>query len=91
LGRKPAGNVHWRKSTDEREGQLEQKFDVAFGTNFRISKDFQRSKQKLYLVSSLTGQGKKFKNHLLFCACTESTDLILWTFLKNIHVVIHSL
>jgi hypothetical protein len=50
-------NVHKRKLTEEREGKLEQEFEVAVGTLFRISKDFQRSKQKLYLVSSLTGQG----------------------------------
>jgi hypothetical protein len=25
-------NVHWRKSTVEREGKLEQKIDAAFGT-----------------------------------------------------------
>jgi hypothetical protein len=25
-------NVHWRKSTVEREGKPEQKFDAAFGT-----------------------------------------------------------
>ncbi len=44
------------KIDDEIEGKLEQKFEVVVGTLFRISKDFQRSKQKLCLVSSLTGQ-----------------------------------
>jgi hypothetical protein len=34
------------KSTNETEGNPEQKFDAAFGTIFRISKHFQRSKQK---------------------------------------------
>ncbi len=42
-----AMNVHWRKSTNESEGKPEQKFDVAFGTVFKISKYFQRSKQKI--------------------------------------------
>jgi hypothetical protein len=31
----------------------EQKFDAAFGTIFRISKCFQRSKQKLHIPFSL--------------------------------------
>jgi hypothetical protein len=45
--KKPAMNVHWRKSNNEREGKPELKFDVAFGTvfelfrtMFRISKSF---------------------------------------------------
>jgi hypothetical protein len=42
--------MYTREIDDEREGKLEQKYDVAFGTIFRISKGFQRSKQKLYLV-----------------------------------------
>jgi hypothetical protein len=41
-------NVHWRKSTYESEGKPEQKFDALFRTIYRISKCFQRSKQKLY-------------------------------------------
>jgi hypothetical protein len=46
-------NVHWKKSTNERKGKPEQKFDAAFGTNFRISKCLQRSKQKLQFNFSL--------------------------------------
>ncbi len=42
-----AMNVHWRKSTNESEGKPEQKFDVTFVTVFKISKSFQRSKQKI--------------------------------------------
>jgi hypothetical protein len=52
LFRKPAMNVHWRNSTNQREGLSEQKFDAAYGTIFRISKCFQRSKQKLYIYFS---------------------------------------
>ncbi len=37
--------VHWRKWNIEREGKLEQ-FDAAFGTIFRRSKCFLRSKDK---------------------------------------------
>jgi hypothetical protein len=36
-----------------REGKPEQKFDAAFGTVFRITKCFQRSKQKHYIYFSL--------------------------------------
>ncbi len=38
-----------RESTNESKGQPEQKFDAAFETIFRISKYFQRSKQKLFI------------------------------------------
>jgi len=44
---KAGTNEQWRKSTNERQGKPEQKFDVAFGTVFRISIFFQRSKLKL--------------------------------------------
>jgi hypothetical protein len=39
--------------SEESKGKPEQKFDAAFGTTFRISKCFQRSKQKLHLDFSL--------------------------------------
>jgi hypothetical protein len=39
--------IHWRKTTNEREGKPKQKYDAAFGTIFRINKYFQRSKDKL--------------------------------------------
>ncbi len=39
-------NVHWRKSTDEREGKPKQKFDATFRTILRISKFSQRRKTK---------------------------------------------
>ncbi len=41
------------KLTDESKGKPEQKFDVTFGTTFRISKYLQRSKQKLHIDFSL--------------------------------------
>jgi hypothetical protein len=41
------------KLTNESKGKPEQKFDTAFGTTFRISKCFQRSKQKLHIDFSL--------------------------------------
>jgi hypothetical protein len=51
---KSGPSVHWSKSTIEKEGKLEQKFDdAAFGTIFRIRKCFQRSNQKLYIYFSL--------------------------------------
>jgi hypothetical protein len=53
LFREPAITVHKRKSTNENEGKPEQKFDAAFGTNFRINKCFQISKQKLHNTFSL--------------------------------------
>jgi hypothetical protein len=37
------------KLTNESKRKPEQKFDAAFGTTFRISKCFQRSKQKLHI------------------------------------------
>jgi hypothetical protein len=36
------------ESTNESKGKPVQKFDAAFGTTFKISKCFQRSKQKLH-------------------------------------------
>jgi hypothetical protein len=30
-------NVHWRKSTNQREGKPGKNFDVAFGTDLRIT------------------------------------------------------
>jgi hypothetical protein len=39
--------------TNESKGKPEQKFDAAFGTTLRISKYFQRSKQKLHIDFSL--------------------------------------
>jgi hypothetical protein len=41
--------VHWKKSTNESNGKPEQKFVTAFEPILRISKCFQRSKQKLYI------------------------------------------
>ncbi len=38
-------NVHGRKLNNDSKGKL--KFDAAFGTTFRISKYFQRKKEKL--------------------------------------------
>ncbi len=73
--------VHWRKLTNENEGKPKQEFDAAFETIFRISKFFQRSKQKLCIYFP-TERGRLIvkKNS---CACTESTQLILMT-LKQI-------
>jgi hypothetical protein len=45
--------VHWKKSTNESKGKPEQKFDAAVGIIFKISKCFQRSKQKLHINFSL--------------------------------------
>jgi hypothetical protein len=62
-------NLCWRKSTNEREGKPEQKFDAAFETNFRIVKCFQRSKHAeiLHLFFSLTRQIKNVK----FIVCVQ--------------------
>ncbi len=50
LFRKPAMNEHWKKSTNENKGKPEHKFCAAFGrTLFKISKCFQRSKQKHHI------------------------------------------
>jgi hypothetical protein len=45
--------VYRRNSTSESEGKPEHKFNTANGTIFRISKCFQRSKQKLELHFSV--------------------------------------
>jgi hypothetical protein len=66
---------HGKKLTNERKGKPEQKFDAAFGTIFRISKSFQRSKQNLHINFSLELGSLKILKAI--CACTESTDLIL--------------
>jgi hypothetical protein len=76
LFRKPALNGgHRKKFTNESKGQPKQKFNAAFGTTFRISKCFQRSKQKLHVDFSLGLS--RLKNLKTICACQESTDLIL--------------
>ncbi len=60
--RKPAMNVHRKKSTNESKGKLEQKFHAAYGTIFRISKCFHRSNQKLHINFSLElGRLKNYK------------------------------
>jgi hypothetical protein len=46
-------NVHWKKFTSESKEKPEHKFDAAFGTIFRISKCFQRIRQKLCINFSL--------------------------------------
>ncbi len=45
--------VHWKKSTNGSQGKPEQKFDAAAGIILKISKCFQRSKQKLHINFSL--------------------------------------
>jgi hypothetical protein len=42
-----------KKLTNESKGKPEQKLSAAFGTTFKISKCFQRSKQKLHIAFSL--------------------------------------
>ncbi len=80
--RKPAMNVHWKKSTNESKGKPEQKFDSPYGTIFIISQCFQRSNKKLHINFSLerTRQAKTLKT---ICACIESTDLIVQASKKN--------
>jgi hypothetical protein len=65
-------NEHWRNLTNESEGKPEQKFDAAYGTILRISKCFQRSKQKLYIYF-FPSQAKSLKT---ICASSQSTDLV---------------
>jgi hypothetical protein len=64
-------NVHWKKFTNESKGKPERKFYAAFGNYFRISKLFQRSKQKVNINFSL--ELGRLKNLKTVCACTEST------------------
>ncbi len=61
-------------------------FDAASGTTFRISKFFQRRKQKLYTCILFEKEYCKFINHF---GKTESTDLILEVFKKSNHLVTH--
>ena len=42
-----------RESTNESEGKPERKCDAAHGTSCKLNKDFQRSKQHLYIYFSL--------------------------------------
>ncbi len=69
LFRKPAINVHWRKSTNESKEKPGQKFNAAYGTIFRISKWFKQQAETLHL----TNRAKSFNT---ICSCSESTDLI---------------
>jgi len=48
--------------------------DAAFGTVFRVSKYFQRSKLKLHFFVPLTREGKNLKTKR---ECTGSTELVL--------------
>ncbi len=52
----------------------EQKFDAASGTTFRISKCFQRRKQKFH--NDFSHELGKLKNLKTIGACQVSTDLI---------------
>jgi hypothetical protein len=64
-------NVHWRKSTNERQGKPKQKFVAAFGTIFKIVKE--ASKKFILSFIFLT---RLIENLITICAGTESTDLI---------------
>ncbi len=68
-------NVHRKKSTNESKGKPEQKFGAAYVTIFRISKCFQRSKQKFHIRFSL--ELEEAKNLKIIIAGTKSTDLIV--------------
>ncbi len=57
--RKPAVNVHWRKSINESKGKPEQKFNAASRTIFRTT--VVRSKQKLYINFYLKQGSLKIK------------------------------
>jgi hypothetical protein len=70
-------NVNWKKSTNESKGKPEQKFDAAFRTIVRISKQAKIS----YLFFSGTRQAINLKT---ISACTESTDLIVYALKKSI-------
>jgi hypothetical protein len=61
---------HWRKSTNESK-KTEQKFDAAFDQFFRISKCFQRSKQKLFNFFVLNEARLKIKKNKTFASAQE--------------------
>jgi hypothetical protein len=46
----PMRDEHWRKSTNDRVRKQDRSSDAAFGTNFRISKCFQKSKHIGFLL-----------------------------------------
>jgi hypothetical protein len=64
----------------ESKGKPEQKMYAAFGTTFRISQSFQRSKEKLHIYFSLELSRLKIEKPI--CAYQESTNLILKAFKK---------
>jgi hypothetical protein len=64
-------NVHWRKSTNERQGKPKQKFVATFETILKIVKE--ASKNFIFIFIFLT---RLIENLKTICAGTESTDLI---------------
>jgi hypothetical protein len=54
-------NVYRKKSTNDSKRKLKQKFDAAYGTIFRISECFQRSKQQLHINFSIELDRLKLK------------------------------
>jgi hypothetical protein len=43
-------NVHWGKSTNGSKGNLEQKFDVASGTNLELESVFKEASRNFVLI-----------------------------------------
>ena len=68
--------VYWRKFTIERQEKMEQKFDAPFRKALELLSVFQGATRNfiLHFLPS-TRQTKYLKT---FCACTESTDLIVY-------------
>jgi hypothetical protein len=56
--------IHWRKSTNEREGKPEQKFNAAFGTILTIKSVFKEASGNVVFIYFLNNAYKKFENHL---------------------------
>jgi hypothetical protein len=53
----PVRGGHWRKSTNDREGSRYRNYDAAFGTILRISQDFHRCKQKVFIYFASSREG----------------------------------
>jgi hypothetical protein len=81
-------NIQWSESTNKSEEKLEQDFDMAFKTIFRISKCFQTNKKKLVIYFSPEQGRSNFETNCM----SKSTNIIRQRqrqqplFLKNLGI-----
>jgi hypothetical protein len=78
-------SLHWRKSTNKKEGKQNRNSDAAFETNFQLVIAFIEASRIFVFVFLVT------KACNINRACTETTHSILLASQKNIHLMTQSL